>query len=189
MLHRQDVAALVHHGARVALLALQFDHHLEVLLLALGLEDCLEALVGLRLDDLDERVVVDVAAEEHLLQLGVDAELVEHLLPQVEVLLDLDGEVALLFVRARQFHLLELHGLLERERGQVRPDLLVLQRLAHCLASLQPSKLLTGCKSFNLFSLHLNLFKGAVMHFLFFVGFGFSINIAKIFGFANLGVL
>jgi len=67
LLHGQDVAALVHDRARVALLALQFDDHLEGLLLAVGLEDGVEAFVGLRFDDLDEGVVVDVTAEEHLL--------------------------------------------------------------------------------------------------------------------------
>jgi len=128
--HRQDVAAVVHDRARVALLALQLDGQLQCLLLALALEDGLEALVGLRLDDLDERVVVDVAAEEHVLQLAVDVEEVQHLLPQVEVLLHADREVALLVVRARHAHLLELHCLLKCERRQVDPDLLVLQPFA-----------------------------------------------------------
>jgi len=39
-----------------------------------------QSIVGLRLDDLDENVIVDVAAEEHFLQLGVDVERLEHLL-------------------------------------------------------------------------------------------------------------
>ena len=125
-LDRQDVAALVDDRARVVLLALQLDVHLQVLLLAVELEGQLELLVRLRLDDLDQRVVVDVAAEEHLLQLGLDAERVQHLLPQVEVLLQPDRELALFLVSARQLDLLELHRLLERERRQVRPDLLVL---------------------------------------------------------------
>ena len=43
--------------------------------------------------------------------------MVEHLLAQVEVLLHLDREVALLFVRARDFDLLELDCLLEAECG------------------------------------------------------------------------
>jgi len=137
----EDVAAVVDHRACVALLPLEFDGHLEVVLLFLVVESHVKAFVGLRLDDLDERVIVDVAAEEHFLQLGVDVERVEHLLAQVEVLLHADGEVALFFVGARDFHLLELHGLLEGERGQIGPHLLVLQWLAYLY--LPPRRVLT----------------------------------------------
>jgi len=124
--HREDVAAVVHDRARVALLALQLDRHLERLLLALELEDGLEPLVGLRLDDLDERVVVDVAAEEHFLQFAVDVEEVQHLLPQVEVFLHADCELGFLLVEAGHAHFVEVHRLFEGEGRQVDPDLLVL---------------------------------------------------------------
>jgi hypothetical protein len=66
---------------------------------------------------------------------------VQHLLPQVEVLLHVDGEVAFLLVRAGDLHLVELNGLLEGERGQVDPHLLVLQAFPLELPS--PRELLT----------------------------------------------
>jgi len=74
-----------------------------------------EAFVGLGLDDLDECVVVDVAAEEHLLQLVVDVECIEHLLAQVEVLLELDCELTFFLVSACYPDFVELHCLLECE--------------------------------------------------------------------------
>jgi len=80
LLDCEDVAAVVDDRARVTLLALQFDGHLQVLLLAVELVDSFKAFVGLCLNDLDESVVVDVAAKEHLLELVVDAKDVEHLL-------------------------------------------------------------------------------------------------------------
>jgi len=151
LVDRQDVAAVVDDGSRVTLLALQFDGHLQVLLLAVEIVFDFEAFVGLCLDDLNEGVVVDVAAEEHFLQLVVDAKGVEHLLAQVEVLFHADGKFTLLVVGACDFHFLELHGLLESKRGQVRPDLLVLQWLTHLFF---PRELLTRGYIFHFLSLH-----------------------------------
>jgi len=53
LVDRQDVSAVVDDGSRVTLLALQFDGHLQVLLLAVEIVFDFEAFVGLCLDDLD----------------------------------------------------------------------------------------------------------------------------------------
>ena len=131
LLDCQDVAALVHDGACVTLLALQLDGHFQCVLFTLHFIEHVEALVRLCLDDLDEGIVVDVAAEEQLLQFGVDAEGVEHLLAQVEVFFHANCEVTFFVVGTGDLDLVKLHCLFECECRQVGPDLLVLKRLSY----------------------------------------------------------
>jgi len=128
--HAQDVPALVEHAPLVALLALQLDRHLQVVGHPLVVLDQLPPLVRLRLDHLDQRVVLDLSAQEHLLQLRLDAEGGQDALPQVLVLLDRDRELCLLLVHARDPHLLEEDGLREAEVDEVGPDRLVPELLA-----------------------------------------------------------
>lgn len=93
--------------------------------------DQLEGLVGGGFDDFDEGVGVDLAADEHLLQLALDVKRVQDALAQVLVLLHADGELSLLLVHAGDLDLLPLDRLRELEVHKVRPDLLVVQARTH----------------------------------------------------------
>jgi len=126
----QDVSAVVEHALLVGLLAQQFDGDLEVVGRVLVRLHQLPLLVRLRLDDLDQRVVVDLSSEEHLLEFALDAEGCEDPLTQVEVLLNRDGELSLLLVQRHHAHLLEEHCLREGEVGQVAPNRVVVDLLA-----------------------------------------------------------
>lgn len=107
----QNVSALVEHALLVGLLPLQLYRQLQVVCHAFVVLDEFPPLVGLRLDDLHQRVVLDLASEEHLLQFTLDAEGSQDALAQVEVLLNGDRELSFLFVHTAHAHLLEEHCL------------------------------------------------------------------------------
>lgn len=72
-------------------------------------------------DDFDQRVVVDLAPDEDVVEFLLDVERRKNLLTQILVLLNGDGELRLLFVDRSEFDFVKVDGLFKLEVDEVGP--------------------------------------------------------------------